>query len=103
MKMEEDMDEADDLAAQKEALGFIRNGLRERSLRSMSKPDGNVGEVMEREPEIEAVEEEEMGQPEAEADEPERRTILESFTPKTIRVDETLHVKRGPGRPRKMR
>jgi hypothetical protein len=107
------MDEGGDTAAQKEALGIIRQGLRQRSIRRRAPaggagvPDGNVGEVMEREPEIEAALGEEEIEEEAPAPEPERRTILERFTPRSMSMTPApapqTPVKRGPGRPRKER
>lgn len=107
MKKEEEMDEAGDAAAMKEALDNVRVKIRGYAIKkpvAQGEADGNVGEVMEREPQIEAMEEE-VGQDldnDQEDGEPvEHRTILESFTPRIVREQETLHVKRGPGRPRK--
>lgn len=107
------MDDSGDMAAAKEALGIIKQGLRSRSIQRKApgggegEPDGNVGEVMEREPEIEV----ELEQPEVEIEVeekplPEKRTVLESFVPRTLRAAEPpastpAPEKRGPGRPKK--
>ncbi len=95
------------VAAQKEALGFWRDHLNKAIARgkqrpaAQAEPDGNVGEVMEREPQIEAEEEGEPLEQEM-AEEAPRRTVLERFSPRTG-PEQVLHVKRGPGRPRKVR
>lgn len=97
----------DDMSAAKEALGIIKQGLRERSLRRKAPdggagaPDGNVGEVMEREQEILAATEAEPEEQDEEIQpEPQRRTVLESFVPRLSR-QAMSPPKRGPGRPRK--
>lgn len=97
----------DDMSAAKEALGIIKQGLRERSLRRKAPvggagaPDGNVGEVMERQPEVTAeLAQEEMEEEQEVQPEPQKRTVLESFVPRLAR-EAMAPPKRGPGRPRK--
>lgn len=107
------MDEGGDVAAQKEALGIIRQGLRQRSIQRKAPvgeagaPDGSVTEVMEMEPEIETAAED-AGEDEADETpnmEVEKRTVLERFTPRTVSMTQMpaqqMPMKRGPGRPRK--
>ncbi len=98
------MDEAGETTAMKEALGGLRTKIRDYAIRRPGKqaePDGNVGEVMEREPQIEAAYESPADELVEEQEEPEKRTVLQSFTPQLVRGAAQEPVKRGPGRPRK--
>jgi len=97
------MDEAGETTAMKEALGGLRTKIRDYAIRrpgAQSEADGNVGEVMEREPQIEAAEESPTEELEELQEEPEKRTVLQSFTPQIVRGAQEP-IKRGPGRPRK--
>lgn len=93
-----------DPAAAKAALEIIRGGLRERSLRRKA-PSGGVGAAAAPSVQEQPAPEEELPPEDTEthpADNPPKRTILESFVPRIVReATASQPVKRGPGRPRK--